>query len=542
MDNLLLCSGGDIPLRLHELFVKEAIITDLKGGTREEVLLELLEALRRAGRLMQTGEIPHALLSRERMGTSGIGEGVAIPHVCTDGIHQPMIAFGRSAQGVDFQSIDGKPVHLIFLILGRPNGQTLQLKILGRLARIFHSPSFIDTLEHIVSCSDFIPAVKKYEEEYEDIEPPQDMPSVCVAGAGHGGLAMAGHLSLIGCRVNLYNRSPERLAAIRMAGGIHVTGEVQGFARLNLITTDPAEALPDADLVMIVVPATAHHNMARLLGPHLVEGQVVILNPGGTGGSLEFIEVLRQLRINTFCFLGETETLVYASRITNPGQVRIFRIKNAVPMATFPAYNIPDVLEILRKLLPYFVPGDNVLKTGLSNISAVFHPALMLMNAAWIEESHGDLDFYCQGISPSVAQILQALDTERIRVAEKMGIRVLSAREWLYQAYSAAGDNLFEAIQANSGYRGIKAPNTLDHRYITEDVPASLVPIASLGDHLGVPVPTMKAVIHLASLLHGCNYQAMGRTVEKLGLAGLTVPQIRRFIEEGSLGSDYIKS
>ena len=520
-------------MRLHELFVEGAIVPDLRGGTKEEAILELLEALRSAGRVTQTEAILQEFLSRERMGTSGIGRGIAIPHVCTSGVHQPMIAFGKSAQGVDFHSIDGKPVHSVFLILGRPNGYALQLKILGRLARILDSRALETNLEDLSSFPNLINDIKKLEEQYGDIEMPQDMPSVCVAGAGHGGLAMAGHLSLIGCRVNLYNRSPERLNAVRMAGGIHVTGEVQGFARLNLITTDPSEALTDVDLIMVVVPATAHENMARLLGPHLAEGQVVILNPGGIGGTLEFTEALRRLKVNTFCFLGETETLLYASRIVNPGQVRIFSIKSAVPVATLPGYHIPDILDTLRKLLPYFVPGDNVLKTGLNNMSSVFHPAIMLMNAAWIEETKGNFDFYHQGISPSVARILEALDSERIRVAEKMGVRVLSAREWLYLAYGVAGKNLFEAIQANYGYRGIKAPHTLDHRYITEDVPSTLVPIASLGDHLGVPVPIMKNIISLASLLHGCNYQMMGRTVEKLGLARLNVHQIRRFIEEG---------
>ena len=217
----------------------------------------------------------------------------------------------------------------------------------------------------------------------------------------------------------------------------------------------------------------------------------------------------------------------------NPGSVQVFSIKNAVPVAALPAYLTPDVLALTRKTLPYFVAGDNVLKTSMDNIGSIFHPALTLLNAAWIEDTHGDFEYYLEGASPSVTLILEAMDKERIAVGEALGIGCHSAREWLYLAYGATGDNLYEAIQSNPGYSGIRAPNRLEHRYITEDVPMSLVPIASIGEHLGVKVPTLKSIIHLTSLLHERDYWAEGRTVEKLGLAGMNVAQIRRAIVEG---------
>lgn len=125
------------------------------------------------------------------------------------------------------------------------------------------------------------------------------------------------------------------------------------------------------------------------------------------------------------------------------------------------------------------------------------------------------------------------MDGERVAVAAALGIGVPTAREWLYLAYWATEKNLYEAIQANPGYIGIKAPNRLEHRYLTEDVPMSLVPMASLGNQLGVPVPSIQAFIHLASLLHQRDYWAEGRTVDKLGLKGMNVAQIRRLVEEG---------
>ena len=521
---------------LNKLIIKEAVITDLSAKTKEEALRELLQALKNCKRLSQIDTVLQDLLLRERKSSSGIGQGIAIPHACTAEVHQPMIVMGISRQGVDFKSADNNPVHLVFMVLGRINGNSLQLKILGRLAHLLSTPEVIESLKKFTDAEQILSFLTKEEQSFGELENPQDLPSVCVVGAGNGGLAMAGHLALIGCRVNLFNRSEQRLDAVKLFGGIQVTGEVHGFAKLNVITSDAGKALAETDLVMVVVPATGHQEMARLLAPHLVDGQVVVLNPGRTGGALEFSETLRQRKIKTYFFLAEAETLIYACRIVNPGQVRIFGIKNAVPVATLPAYYIPDVLATLRKILPQFSAGDNVLKTSLNNIGAVFHPALTVLNVAWIEQRRGNFEYYHEGASPSLAKVLEAIDAERVKVAEALGIRVPTAKEWLYQAYGIAAPTLYEAMLANKGYRGIKAPSTLDHRYITEDVPTSLVPIASLGDHLGVPVPTLKMIIHLASILHSCDYAAEGRTVKRLGLEGLNVRQIRRLVEEGRRG------
>ena len=125
------------------------------------------------------------------------------------------------------------------------------------------------------------------------------------------------------------------------------------------------------------------------------------------------------------------------------------------------------------------------------------------------------------------------MDRERVTVASALGIRALTAREWLYIAYDAIGRTLYEAMQNNEGYKGIMAPPTLDTRYIDEDVPMSLVPIASMGDMLGVPTPTIRAIIHLANVMRNCNYWENGRTVERLGIADLSVKDIIGLVMEG---------
>ena len=349
---------------------------------------------------------------------------------------------------------------------------------------------------------------------------------VAVLGAGHGGLAMAGHLALMGHKVNLFNRGEERLWGVKSSGTIEITGEVEGFGRLNMATTSMKDAIKGVELIMVVVPAFGHRWMAEQMAPYLADGQVVVLHPGRTFGAIEFKQVLVKMNVTANVIISEAQTFIYASRATGPSQVHIFRIKHSIPVASIRAHLIPSVIGKLRQFYPQFVPGDNVFKTSFENIGSVFHPALCIMNAGWIEHDV-DFQFYHEGATPGVTKILEKIDEERVNVAEALGIRAISARQWLYMAYSSAGNTLFEAMRRNIGYRGILAPRSLKVRYIEEDIPYSLVPIASTGRLLKVKTPTIDSIIHLGSELNDCDYWSTGRTVENLGIAGMSVRDLR---------------
>jgi len=345
-----------------------------------------------------------------------------------------------------------------------------------------------------------------------------------VIGSGHGGRAMAAHLALMGFHTTLFNRTPERVAAIRLRGGIDLErndGLPGGFGPLARVTSDYAEALADADIIMVVTPSSAHRDVAQGCAPHLQDGQIVVLNPGRTCGAIEFVKVLRDQGCRADVTVAEAGTFIYASRSDGPAQARIFRVKEAVPLAALPATRTQSVLDALRPAYPQFIDGGNVLKTSLDNMGAIFHPTLTLLNAGWIEATHGNYQFYIDGVTPSTALILERLDRERVTVATAMGIRAQTACEWLSRAYSAHGNNLFEAMHDNPGYKGITAPRTLRHRYIFEDVPYSLVPIAELGRRFGVDVWGMESMIQLACVIDGTDYRHRGRTLERMGLVGL---------------------
>jgi opine dehydrogenase len=265
----------------------------------------------------------------------------------------------------------------------------------------------------------------------------------------------------------------------------------------------------------------------------LRDGQTLVLNPGRTCGAIEFAKVLCDAGCRADVTVAEAGTFLYASRSDGPAQARIFRIKEAVPLAALPAIRTGQVLDLLRPAYPQFIDGGNVLKTSLDNMGAIFHPALTLLNAGWIEATHGNFQFYIDGVTPSVSNVLSTLDRERVTVAAALGIRAQTALEWLQMAYDATGENLNEAIHNQPGYYGIQAPPTLNHRYIFEDVPMSLVPIAALGQRYGVSVRGMDAVIGLACIVHKTDYWRRGRTLDKLGITNLSVSELVRYVEEG---------
>jgi len=357
-----------------------------------------------------------------------------------------------------------------------------------------------------------------------------------VIGSGHGGKAMAAHLALMGFDVSLWNRSYERIEVIKKRGGIELEYPEygpHGFGKISLVTSDLAEALKRAEVIMVVVPSSAHVDIAKLAAPNLKDGQFVILHPGRTCGALEFKKTLDDAGCTADITVAEAETFIYASRSDGPVEARIFRIKESVPLAALPAKRTDRILKKINEAYPQFIDGVNVLQTGLNNMGAIFHPALALLNTGWIEATHGDYQFYIDGVTPSVARMLEVLDRERVTVASSLGFRARTAMEWLKLAYDTTGEDLYDAIHNQPGYYGIKAPSTLSHRYIFEDVPMSLVPIASLGERYGVSVRGIESIIRIACIIHRTDYWRRGRTVDKLGLGGLSVSELTRYVNEG---------
>src|SRR4030042_5365532 len=171
---------------------------------------------------------------------------------------------------------------------------------------------------------------------------------ITVIGAGHGGKAMAVHLAMMEFPTVLYNRTPDNVAAIKELGGIYLESfeaGPRGFGKLAKVTSNMAEALDKADMVMVVVPSSAHSDIAKACAPYLTDGQIVILHPGRTCGAIEFSKVIRDNGCTADVTIAEAETFIYASRSDGPAQAGFFRIKESVPLAELPSTRNPIVLD-----------------------------------------------------------------------------------------------------------------------------------------------------------------------------------------------------
>ncbi|WMJ83740.1 NAD/NADP octopine/nopaline dehydrogenase family protein [Oscillospiraceae bacterium LTW-04] len=357
---------------------------------------------------------------------------------------------------------------------------------------------------------------------------------VTVIGAGNGGTAIAGYLSSMGATVNLCDLFPQYLEGIQNAGGIDLTLNGQTSHQvLNMITDNVAHAIQGAHLVMVATPSFTHKMIAEACYDALEDNQVVVLNPGRTGGALEFLNVVRSKGCKADITVAETQTLIYSCRKTGPSAVEIYGVKKEVMLGAFPANCTQKVLDLLHPFYPQFTPAKNCLETSLSNIGALFHPTPVLLNIGRIEKDPKGFRYYWDGISPSVATLIKEIDCERMAVADAYNIKILSSEEWLSQSYDTHGDDLYQLIQNNQAYGDIMAPNTIQARYVTEDVPMSLVPISELGRIASVPTPNIDAVIKLTSSIYKRDFRAEGRSVKNMGLEGMTKEQVAHFFETG---------
>lgn len=362
---------------------------------------------------------------------------------------------------------------------------------------------------------------------------------IAVLGAGNGGCAAAADLTLRGYEVRLFSRSEQTLMPIRRSGGITlVEAGHEKFAAPFLVSAHLPPVLDGVDLIILAAPAVAHDYLAKSMAGLLSDGQRIFLNPGHTGGSLHFANVLRNSGCRAEVRLCETVTLTYICRMPEPGRVEVYRRTTNLRCAAFPGKFTGELVGEVQAVFPNIIAAENVLETGFSNINAIMHPAGMLGNAGWIEKTGGDFLYYREGITPTIAAWIEEVDEERLEIVNRLGLKPLRFIDIFYQAGltsvdARASGSVYRAINESEPNRTIKSPSTLDHRYIKEDVGYGLVPMAEIGRLVDVRTPVMDALITLASVAHGTDYRTEGLTLEKMGLAGIDAAGVKTIVENG---------
>lgn len=153
-------------MKLLDFLPREGIIADLAAKDKAGVLQELSAVLVENGRIQSAREAVHVLLEREKLGSTGIGEGIAIPHGKLKELEDVVAVFGRSSQGVEFDSMDGAPVHLFFLLMAPENSASTHLKALARISRLLKDRGFREELLQAKSGEELYEIISREDEKY----------------------------------------------------------------------------------------------------------------------------------------------------------------------------------------------------------------------------------------------------------------------------------------------------------------------------------------------------------------------------------------
>lgn len=354
---------------------------------------------------------------------------------------------------------------------------------------------------------------------------------VAVLGGGNGGLAIAFDWAQHGHEIALW-APPEHAGfvdEVASAGGISASGDMSGTVAIRSAGTDIAAALDGAELVFASGPAYATAPVAQAAREHLTPDQTVVVNPGSCAGAILFKHTLGLGPGDPARRVAETNTLPYAVRITGPAEITVYlRLRSGLFVSGLPREISGEVAAQLAEVWPGIEAAESVFQTTLENGNPVIHPAVTLLNAALIERTGGDFLFYEEGVTPGVGRLMRGVDEERMALARALGVKIYSEPELgNIQGYMEEV-NYDTGYSTAPGFRGIKAQDRLDHRYLNEDVGYGLVFLSDVGRRIGVPTPTIDALIQIASVVMDRDYGSeAARTLAGLGLADADAAMLR---------------
>ncbi|MBA7706820.1 Opine dehydrogenase [subsurface metagenome] len=359
---------------------------------------------------------------------------------------------------------------------------------------------------------------------------------IAVLGGGNGAHTMAADLTLKGYEVNICE-APEFKEAFsttlerQTIDLIDAWGE-KHTVKLNKATTNFAEALDGVGYIMMAVPAIGAKDFFNYVVPYLEDGQTIV-KWSANFSALSFASMLKEKGVEKEITLAETHTLPWGCRLVAPATVQIMVWAVKLLLATLPAKNIDRVIDDVRKMYPV-VAGENVLAASLNNLNPIVHPIGTVMNAGWIDAVGKDFYLYRDGNTLSTSKGIKAVFEEVSKVADAVGVTMLEYPEEDFWKKSAIMSTYFRAAFDKEGaVAKISGPSSVKSRYITEDIPYGLVPIAKLGRHFNVATPVINAVIEFASVINQTNYQEEGMSLEELGIADLSKEELAKVLQEG---------
>jgi opine dehydrogenase len=359
---------------------------------------------------------------------------------------------------------------------------------------------------------------------------------IAVLGGGNGSFAAAGDFALAGHEVRLWRRDGNAVNAHRAVGSTVVVKDANGRreAKLTLVTTDIAEAVRDAALILCPAPAFAQADIARQLAPHLRDDQVVFLPPA-TFGSMIFAIATRDAGNRANISFAETGTLPWLTRKHGAFEVAITIRAKRLPVGVFPLCAADHAIGVISRAFPEAIePCGDALSGALMNAGPIIHPPLIVMNAGPIEHFER-WDIHKEGTQAAIRRVTDALDGERIKVREALGYGAPHfplahhyAKEgaiWMY------GRGSHDRLTDSGDWRERLVLS--EHRYMREDLRLGLSFLVSVAELAGVATPLARAFLSIGGAICGEDFSKGGRSLASLGLGSLHRAELQTLLREG---------
>jgi len=344
------------------------------------------------------------------------------------------------------------------------------------------------------------------------------------------GAVCAADLTLSGheVRYTVFPEQREQLPAVRKAGGFTVEGDAQhliskktGFAKLDKICDTTAEALQDAQAVLIEVDMHQLEEKFSAMIPEFARGAVVHVQSHGYWPSARLTPLLRKAKREDV-LVTEAPAPTHAARIDGT-VVTPKGLRKGIQIATVPASRSGEALAALKPLFPYFEAASSVLQTGLENLNLIVHPAMVLPNVGMMERAKLEgkkIGFYQECVVPSAGVLGDALDAERKRVCEAYGVEHTSMAKAIEQYYGFKSSNFYEGMQ-NPVYKSFP-PFQPDiwREWELVDLPYAIVPCVQLAEQAGIAVPLHRAFAEILGVLLGVDAWKCGPSLADMDLEG----------------------
>ncbi|MVA27090.1 NAD/NADP octopine/nopaline dehydrogenase family protein (plasmid) [Agrobacterium vitis] len=352
---------------------------------------------------------------------------------------------------------------------------------------------------------------------------------VGIAGTGAIAMGYAAFLMKNGHAVQVWSPSGRGAAGLSAGVPVTITGAIDGDF-LPGACKNKAE-LTDSDVIILALPAYGHRMVIDSIAPHIKPRHTVIIS-GHLSFAALFLAKKLAARGIEIPVVGWSTT-VLTSKTQAPNTARIGAIRSKIDMATVPARFGDHAHTICVELFgDRFVVKDDLLTIALSNLNPQNHLAIALSNLTRIE--HGETWGQNSNITPGVGQLIEALDRERVELAETLGKHVRTISEHYKMSYGVEEASVAEASARLVGKGSDPAgPKTIATRYILEDVPFGLVPTLLLAEMAGVDMPLHQGGVDIIGACYGRSFRADNDLLPELELAQINA--LRKSVTVGYL-------